>query len=71
MKIFGRLSFLGEASGCRRLVGLRGSGRLVGVFLNFFKITKKKIEEKNLKKIGRLSFFGEASGCGRLLGEGG
>ena len=28
---FGRLSFLGEASGCGRLVGLRGSGRLVGV----------------------------------------
>ena len=52
-------------------MGLRGSGRLVGVFLKFFKITKKNIEEKNLKKFGRLSFFGEASGYGRLVGTGG
>ena len=50
-------------------MGLRGSGRLVGVknwevsgCVRFFEI---------MKFFGRLSFLGEASGCGRLVGVGG
>ena len=56
-----------EASGCGRLVGLRGSRRLVGVknrevsgCRRFFEIMKKKILGKILKFFGRLSFWGEA-----------